>query len=230
MSTPPDHDYYDIQFSTRQLALLFGLLVVIVGGVFVGGIVIGRNMSYDARTVIAERGVNEPLVPPGGPAETTPAAAPTGAPEQATQVTAVEAAPAPQPIPAPVEPRMETPSAAEATARMAEVPGGFATDQAQGEPQTARIAEPPPSPSPAAASAPTGRFTIQVAAFRDRAAAERLLSQINAMGLDGYLEGTPAGIFRVRVGRFATREDARAVATRLEAEELAALVTSRSEG
>lgn len=38
MSGYQDSDHYDVQFSTRQLALLLGVLVVIVGGVFVGGI------------------------------------------------------------------------------------------------------------------------------------------------------------------------------------------------
>ncbi|MXX86358.1 MAG: SPOR domain-containing protein, partial [Acidobacteria bacterium] len=78
-------------------------------------------------------------------------------------------------------------------------------------------------PKPAAA----GKFTIQVAAFRDRAAAERMLEQFAARGIDGYLEGTPAGIFRVRVGQFESREAARALAARLESEQFATLVTSR---
>ena len=163
MSSYDDQDHFDIQFSTRQLAVLFGLLVVIVGGVFVGGIVIGRNMSHEARDVIAARRSGGPIVPPA-----------------------------------------KSGDAAASATRASEAPS-----------------------QPPAAAAPDGQFTIQVAAFRDREAAETLLAQIGEMGLEGYLEGTPAGIFRVRVGRFATREDARRVAARLEAGELAALVTSR---
>ncbi|MYF77622.1 MAG: SPOR domain-containing protein, partial [Acidobacteria bacterium] len=62
---------------------------------------------------------------------------------------------------------------------------------------------------------------------RDRAAAERMLEQLAARGIEGYLEGTPAGIFRVRVGQFESREAARALAARLESEQFATLVTSR---
>ena len=70
-------------------------------------------------------------------------------------------------------------------------------------------------------------FTIQVAAFRDRAAAEGMLKQLAERGIEGYLEGTAAGIFRVRVGRFESREAARALAARLEGEKFTTLVTSR---
>ena len=212
MSSYDDQDHYDIQFSTRQLALLFGLLVVIVGGVFVGGIVIGRNMSHEAREVIAARRSGGPIVPPATSGD--------------------DAAPATRASEAPSEPPATPPASPEPerTASRQPVPERAAP---RPTPET-RVADaapaPPPTetvPTPPAAAAPDGQFTIQVAAFRDRDAAETLLARIGEMGLEGYLEGTPAGIFRVRVGRFATREDARQVAARLEAEELAALVTSR---
>ena len=66
-----------------------------------------------------------------------------------------------------------------------------------------------------------------MAAFRDRGAAEKVLALLQEKGLEGYLEGTPAGIFRVRVGRFASREDARTVAAQLESQKFTTLVTSR---
>lgn len=217
MSSYDDQDHYDIQFSTRQLALLFGLLVVIVGGVFVGGIVIGRNMSHEAREVIAARRSGGPIVPP--PPAPSPVDAveepATSAPPETRVNPPIVAAPEPTPTPAPTRPspRAET-SVAEA-------------EPASPPPPAATPPASTPAPAPAAPTASEGQFTIQVAAFRDRAAAESLLARIGELGLEGYLEGTPAGIFRVRVGRFATREEARRVAARLEAEQLAALVTSR---
>jgi cell division septation protein DedD len=54
-----------------------------------------------------------------------------------------------------------------------------------------------------------------------------MLQELAERGIEGYIEGTPAGIFRVRVGRFETREAARALAARLETEQFATLVTSR---
>ncbi len=221
MSSYDDQDHYDIQFSTRQLALLFGLLVVIVGGVFVGGIVIGRNMSHEAREVIAARRSGGPIVPPATSGDdaapaTRASEAPSEPPATAPASPEPERAASSQPVPQRAAPRRPTPET-----RVA--------DAAPAPPPTETIPTPPAEtvPAPPGGAAPDGQFTIQVAAFRDRDAAETLLARIGEMGLEGYLEGTPAGIFRVRVGRFATREEARRVAARLEAEELAALVTSR---
>ncbi|MDE3262047.1 MAG: hypothetical protein OYL41_08705, partial [Acidobacteriota bacterium] len=68
-----DSDHYDVQFTTRQLVMLFGLLIVIVVGVFVGGIVIGRGMAPDAaEAMMAARRSNPVPAPP--PAKAAPAA------------------------------------------------------------------------------------------------------------------------------------------------------------
>ena len=66
-----------------------------------------------------------------------------------------------------------------------------------------------------------------MAAFRNRGAAEQLVSRLAGQGMDAYLEGAPSGVFRVRVGGFSTREAARVVAARLEQQEYSAMVTTR---
>ena len=67
-----DSDHYDVQFTTRQLVMLFGLLIVIVVGVFVGGIVIGRGMAPDAaEAMMAARRTSPGPAPP--PAKAAPA-------------------------------------------------------------------------------------------------------------------------------------------------------------
>ena len=67
-----DSDHYDVQFTTRQLVMLFGLLIVIVVGVFVGGIVIGRGMAPDAaEAMMAARRTSPVPAPP--PAKAAPA-------------------------------------------------------------------------------------------------------------------------------------------------------------
>ena len=68
-----DSDHYDVQFTTRQLVLLFGLLIVIVVGVFVGGIVIGRGMAPDAAEAMMAARRSSP-VPAPPPAKAAPAA------------------------------------------------------------------------------------------------------------------------------------------------------------
>ena len=67
-----DSDHYDVQFTTRQLVLMFGLLISIVVGVFVGGIVIGRGMAPGAADAVMARRTNPVPVP-------TPARTPAGA-------------------------------------------------------------------------------------------------------------------------------------------------------
>jgi len=62
------------------------------------------------------------------------------------------------------------------------------------------------------------RYTIQVAAFRSRAQADKLRA---TLGGDAYVAEIGAGLgapFRVRVGSFATRAEAEVLAARLRAE------------
>ncbi len=69
----------------------------------------------------------------------------------------------------------------------------------------------------------TGRFTIQVAAIRDESRALELESRLNRKGYYAYTIKTDLqakGVwFRVRVGRFATREEALSAAEKIEADE-----------
>ncbi len=240
-----DSDHYDVQFTTRQLVLMFGLLIVIVVGVFVGGIVIGRGMAPGAADAVMARRTNPVPVPT--PAR-TPANAVAEAPADDALRLPIRSEPQPAagtPERAPVR-RAASPAAPERVAPRPQRPpartASTSPEQLSGRtlaasPQRAAAASPSPrtaaaTPAPArTADRPTrpgsGKFTIQVAAFRDRGAAERMLQQLAARGIEGYLEGTPAGIFRVRVGQFESREAARALAARLESEKFATLVTSR---
>ena len=223
-----DSDHYDVQFTTRQLVLLFGLLIVIVAGVFVGGIVIGRGMAPDAAEAMMARRTSPVPAPP--PAEAAPASV-AEAPAEDTLRLPIRSGPTPA---ARTAARSATPAPARANpaarppARTASTSPEQLSNRTLAAPESRAAANPAPTgtadpPKPAA----SGKFTIQVAAFRDRAAAERMLEQLAARGIEGYLEGTPAGIFRVRVGRFESREAARALAARLESEQFATLVTSR---
>jgi cell division septation protein DedD len=65
-------------------------------------------------------------------------------------------------------------------------------------------------------------FTVQVAAIKERAEADRIAKRLVAKGFPAYVT-TPgneaARFFRVRVGKFPDRRDADAMARRLETEE-----------
>jgi hypothetical protein len=61
----------------------------------------------------------------------------------------------------------------------------------------------------------TGAFTVQVAAYDTRAAAERLATTLRGQGLEARVVGS-AKPFRVRVGRYATRGEAETASDRVD--------------
>jgi hypothetical protein len=74
-----------------------------------------------------------------------------------------------------------------------------------------------PKPAADSLSAPqrTGAFTVQVAAYDTKNAAERLATTLRGQGLEARVIGT-AKPFRVRVGRYATREEAEEASRRID--------------
>jgi hypothetical protein len=72
---------------------------------------------------------------------------------------------------------------------------------------------------PAADSAPaprrTGAFTVQVAAYDTKRAADRAATALRAQGLDARVVGTEKP-FRLRVGRYATRTEAEEASRRID--------------
>ena len=66
------------------------------------------------------------------------------------------------------------------------------------------------------------RFAVQVGAFSESRAAEALAESLRAEGFDAYVSPSPkpaAARWRVRVGPFASRENAEGVAARLKVEQ-----------
>jgi len=66
------------------------------------------------------------------------------------------------------------------------------------------------------------RYTVQVGAFREQPVAERLIADLNRKGHTAYLMTAPVEdgmTYRVRVGKFATKEEADRVAKRLATQE-----------
>ena len=90
---------------------------------------------------------------------------------------------------------------------------GVAEGAAPGGGASAPVAGPPPA-------AP--RFAVQVGAFADSAAAERLAESLRGNGFAVYVApsaGSGASRWRVRVGPLASREEAERAAERLKREE-----------
>lgn len=92
-------------------------------------------------------------------------------------------------------------------------------------PQPQRQAQANPSPAPAGSTtagtrpAATGRFAVQVGAFRDRRGAETLAGQLRKAGHEPRIVLIPgSNLWRVRVGRFQSSADAQAYARRVRAQ------------
>jgi septal ring-binding cell division protein DamX len=74
------------------------------------------------------------------------------------------------------------------------------------------------------ASAPKGRYTLQIAAYGTKTEAARLVSRLSARGITARVVGD-AKPYRVRVGRYDTRTAALAAQSQLKAKKLSAIVT-----
>ena len=81
-------------------------------------------------------------------------------------------------------------------------------------------ATPKPTPPPKKpAATPIARLTIQVGAFKERAAAEAIVKRLKGKGYSAYLVPVSEGLFNVRVGSFTDREDAERIVAKLETQE-----------
>jgi cell division septation protein DedD len=94
-------------------------------------------------------------------------------------------------------------------------PGG-----ASGQPPKRSAATPAAIPPARSETSPTGKFAVQIVALNDPFRARDAVSELKAMGFAAYLveppPSDPDAPYRVRVGRYATRTEAEAVAESLE--------------
>ena len=220
-----DDYFYEIQLSNKQLVFYFmalatGLIMSFLAGIMVGRGVDDRGAEPAARPVQEERVVAEEKSRPAPPTPTSltyaqrlegekteealekprPQVSPavTSAVRSAADVKAAKPTAAPAAKPSPVAP-VEKPAA------------------------SPRAASPPPAAGSAAppALAPAAGFAIQVGAFRDRAAAESVVSRLKGKGFGAYAVPPAAadGLYNVRVGPFAQRADAEKAQVKLRDEE-----------
>ena len=130
-----------------------------------------------------------------------------GLPLYAREATERTADPRPAAVPPPppevIEQKADGPPGAASAAAGGLVAAGEAT-----------VVAPPPASDP---------YTVQVAALRSAAAAEEFAGRLRAKGFPAYVmepaPGGPAGVYRVRVGKYADHGEAERVRQRLEQEE-----------
>jgi DedD protein len=171
------------------------------------------------------------------------------APESASKLEAADAPPAP---PADIEPLgaepesdaevrdvvREKPAAPAPPAKPAKkpviAPSHIAEKTPAEKPGAEKAVAEKPAPTKVASVAPAGRFSVQVGAFADRAAADKLVSRLKARGYDTFVktDGAASGKrFRVRVGPVKERARAEALAAKLaKAENLPTWVLDEDKG
>lgn len=95
-------------------------------------------------------------------------------------------------------------------------PAAARAGESGAEAETGATPEAPPREYP-------GGFAVQVTALQERTAAERMAERLNGKGYPAFVVGSvggePVRMFRVRVGTYASREEAERVRRRLAEEE-----------
>ena len=219
---------YNIPVSSKQLIVYFVFLVIALSAAFLAGVMVGRNV--DSSPEPTARDIQDTNVPEEPAATPTPDALTYGSALQSDKVEGLAttprttAAPAlPAPTPKPTTPKPTTPSA-NPTPPPARSPSPAvrapekATPKPTPKPSATPKATPPPKVQKASAT-PINRLTIQVGAFKERAAAEAIVKRLKGKGYSAYLVPVSEGLFNVRVGSFTDREDAERVLAKLETQE-----------
>jgi len=178
--SPPENAVH-VPLTRRRVVLLFIGQLVLLGAVFLLGFWVGRGQRH------VEESLSGPVTPP--PVITEP-----GPP-----VTPVEEPPASSPGTPPTAGTPAVPPPTPSTGPSPTPPAG----------PTEAPSPKPTSPSPAESpSVPAGKFVLQVVALRDSAKAHALVERLKAQGLPAYMEPSAKGLYRVRVGPYATRREA----------------------
>jgi len=242
MNRPSDDGFSDLQLTRKQTVFLLVASMVVVSVAFISGVLVGRGVKGAVPPALySEAAVSDaPLpddLPPPPPVQAgnTPSAdgivkesvtypdrlTQTGpAAEQLTEIPAVRNEALPPEVSADALPPGGAPATvASATGQVPVLPP--ATGTAAGQAAADR-----PTPSAAAATSdgePSGTGTaIQVSAFRNSREAETMAGRLVSKGYRAYVIAPAPGapnLFRVRIGKFATRAEADRVVSRLKREE-----------
>jgi cell division septation protein DedD len=201
-----EDEFHEIQLSGKQLVFLFMATTVVAVVIFLCGVLVGRGVRPTTPSGTASAAS---IAPAPVPVDSVPSPAPTAG----------------SPPPAP-------PATAEDLSyhkRLQGEPGAAGGASAADEKLKTQETEPPKPVDPPAAVAstpppgPEGGWVVQIAALRDRAAADAIVRRLTAKGYPTFMletgPGTPAPGYRVRVGRYSDRREAEQIARRLEREE-----------
>jgi cell division septation protein DedD len=221
----PDHEVHEIQLNGKQLVFMFMAATVVSVVIFLSGVMVGRGVRLPESDVLAasSESVADPIAPldaasPRTALATEPPPAPVQ--ENLTYAEHLEAPVAPDEPLRPTERRQppSTPAAASAVAAK-----GAAATRAAALPSTPAGKAEPVRASTSFAEPPGNGWAAQVQAFGSMADAEALAGRLKAKGYRPFValnaSGPPSARYRVRVGKYPTRNEAVAVGQKLQREE-----------
>ena len=201
----PDDGFHEIQLNGKQLVFLFMAATVVSVVIFLCGVLVGRGVRAERATSPADATISA--------VEPAPQGAPEATPPAGSDPTAAAAPPTVDDLSyfnrlgktnAPVEDLK--PASADAN------PSAAAGANA---PASARQAAPTPAPAGEG-------YVIQVAALREHGDADAIARRLSSKGYSAFVVAPGAAtptMYRVRVGRFKTKREAEAVASKLQKEE-----------
>lgn len=223
--TAHDDSFREIQLSGKQLVFLFMAVIVILVGVFLMGLQVGRGvlMARGAPGAESTTAANE-AEPPPPPASASPSStsSPATAGEKLSYAERLGAATPPKetlkPEASSAPPEAPSPKAEAPEPAPAKIP--TSTPGVTSAPAVVSKTAPP---APAASSEPAGNgFAIQVAALREPDEADAIVKRLASKGYSAYVVAPAKGqppVYRVRVGKFKERREADTVAAKLQKEE-----------
>jgi cell division septation protein DedD len=201
-----EDEFHEIQLSGKQLVFLFMATTVVAVVIFLCGVLVGRGVRPSTTSGTASAAS---IAPAPVPVEGTPSPAATaGSPPPAPPATAEDLS---------YHKRLQ--------GEPGTAGGATAADEKlkTQEPEPPKPVDPPAAVASAPPPGPEGGWVVQIAALRDRAAADAIVRRLTAKGYPTFMletgPGTPAPGYRVRVGRYSDRRQAEQIARRLEREE-----------
>jgi len=221
MAATQEDSFREIQLSGKALVFVFMAGTVILVGVFLMGLLVGRGVlatkGAPGVDTTAASEAEPPLAQasPTSGSSTSPSTAGEklsyaerlGSPEPAKEQLKADAPPA---LPVnPPTPKAET---------IAPAP----TPAAAAPPAAPRSTPAPAAASPASPEPAGAGFAIQVAALREQQEADVIVKRLAGKGYPAYVVAPAKGappVFRVRVGKYKDRSEADTVAARLQKEE-----------
>jgi len=222
MATTQEDSFREIQLSGKALVFVFMAGTVILVGVFLMGLLVGRG-------VLATKG------PPGVDTVAATEAEPPLPPSAATSASSTSPSTAREKLSYAERLGSAEPAKEQLKAEAPAPPAAPPTPKAESITPTPKAAPPPASAAAAPASKPVpavaapastepagGGFAIQVAALREREEADVIVKRLTGKGYPAYVVAPAKGappVFRVRVGKYKERNEADTVAARLQKEE-----------